>query len=145
MKRKFPEPHAGSRTRNARRSTSALRNSRTFCWPHQCARPWLDDCRADDFADIELAREMRAECVAFVASHLFALLVTAGVHAILEQRAEDFRTHVGPIFRSRFAKAVCFGALEVNWIDDGKQSSIEILNVDESTASRFSRGRHLAK
>ena len=88
---------------------------------------------------------MRAECVAFVASHLFALLVTAGVHAILEQRAEDFRTHVRPIFRRRFAKAICFGALEFNWIDDGKQSAVEMLNVDESTTTRFSRGRHLAE
>jgi len=57
---------------------------------------------------------MRAECVAFVASHLFALLVTAGVHAILEQRAEDFRPHVRPIFRRRFAKAIWFSALELN-------------------------------
>jgi hypothetical protein len=30
MKRKFPEPHAGSRTRNARRSASACRSSPTF-------------------------------------------------------------------------------------------------------------------
>src|SRR5207244_11099209 len=72
--------------------------------------PRPDDRRADDFADIELAGEMRAERVAFVASHLFALLVAAGVHAILEQRAENLWTYMRPIFRRRFAKAVCFGA-----------------------------------
>ena len=107
--------------------------------------PRLDDCRPDHFANVELAREMRAERVAFVASDLFALLVAAGVHAILEQRAENLWTYMRPIFRGRFAKAVCFGALELNRIDDGKQSAVEILNVDESTTTRFSSGRHLAK
>ena len=88
---------------------------------------------------------MCAERVAFVASDLFALLVAAGVHAILEQRAENLWTYMRPILRGRFAKAVCFGALELNRIDHGKQSAVEILNVDESTARRFSSGRHLAK
>src|SRR5439155_683681 len=75
--------------------------------------PRPNNCRPDHFANVELARKMRAERVAFIASDLFALLVAAGVHAILEQRAENLWTYMRPIFRGRFAKAVCFGALAV--------------------------------
>src|SRR5439155_24433004 len=107
--------------------------------------PRPNNCRPDHFANVELARKMRAERVAFIASHLFALLVAAGVHAILEQRAENLWAYMRPIFRGRFAKAVCFGALELNRIDHGKQSAVEILNVDESTARRLALGRHQAK
>src|SRR5439155_5322103 len=107
--------------------------------------PRPNNCRPDHFANVELARKMRAERVAFIASDLFALLVAAGVHAILEQRAENLWTYMRPIFRGRFAKAVCFGALELNWIDDGKQSSIEILNALVASARCWFFARHLAK
>jgi hypothetical protein len=39
----------------------------------------------------------------------------------LEQRAENLWTYMRPIFRRRFAKAVCFGALEFNWIGHGSR------------------------
>src|SRR5207247_9943603 len=96
--------------------------------------PRPNECRPDDFANIELAREMRAERMP-----LFL------VHAVLEERSEDFRTHVRPIFRSRFAKAICFGALEFNRLNNSEQAAIKILNALVAPARRRFFARHLAK
>ena len=54
--------------------------------------PLPDDCWTDDFANVELAREVCAVRVALITAAFLA-----SVHAVLKQRAENFRPHLAPI------------------------------------------------
>src|SRR5207248_3369486 len=97
--------------------------------------PRPDDCRSDHFANVELAREMRTECMT-----LFL------VHTVLKQRPEYFRTHFAPVVESSgFMQAIRLRPLQFNWIDFQKQSAVKVLNVLETPATRGFLTLHLTK
>ena len=55
--------------------------------------PRISDCRLDDLHDVGRGSEMRAKGVTFLV-----------VHRVLEQRAEDFGLHLGPVELGGFAE-----------------------------------------
>ncbi len=91
MKRKFPEPHAGSQNAEFAKIGKRL-TQLTNVLPSgvDSLAPWLNDCRTDHFANVEFTCEVTSESV--------TLLL---IHAVLEERAENFRAHFAPIVVTR--------------------------------------------
>ena len=97
--------------------------------------PRADDGGADDFLDVELAGEVGAEGVA-----------RFGVHAVLEEGAEDFGLHLRPVVGERgVVQGVCFGVLQLDGIDGGEEAAIEVIDPGITPAARGLGGGHLAE
>src|SRR5690606_37185902 len=86
--------------------------------------PWLRDCRRDDACDIGFGCEVSAVSVAVL-----------GVHALLEDRAEDCRIHLRPVASRRAFLPSDQRELVLREIDrsnDLEEPAIEIRNALEA-------------
>ncbi len=94
--------------------------------------PRAHDGGADNFLDVGLVGEMRAEGMAFL------LAETA-----FKERAEDDGLDFRPVFLGRFKEQANGGRLEFDRFDFGEESAVEIIHAGIASAARGLRVVHL--